>query len=99
MKAYKVAQGHAVTLREGIVFKASPADVAGALRVGAVVEVEDPEAAQAQPAQETQQSAPQGAGQGQQSGQPAQAQATTVQAGNSPPPQATPQPQPQPKQS
>lgn len=53
MKTYVVTERHAVTLGPGTVFAADPADVAGALREGAIVEVqqavaEQPKEGQAQ---------------------------------------------------
>lgn len=55
MKMYKVTEHNAVVLKAGTVFMAEPEAVAGALRVGAVVEIQQQPSAQ--PQAQTQQQA------------------------------------------
>lgn len=59
MKTYVVMPGHTVALGAGTVFQAEPERVAGALRAGAIQEVEAPqEPVQAHPEPDQQQAEP-----------------------------------------
>jgi len=62
VKTYVVMPGHTVALGAGIVFQADPERVAGALRAGAIQEVEAPvppqEPVQAHPEPDQQQAEP-----------------------------------------